>query len=230
MILRGAGVAAIALALAATPALADVPPTVTTHGLARDRLTNTVADVSLAIEARGRTTAEVQAALATGSGPLLAWLGGTGAERIRTQGPTVRAELDPTRTGPARIVGYAGRLGVTFTLEAGKLGPVLSEALNHGANAIDGTALRPRESELDSARNRLAAAATVIAIEQARAVAEAAGLRAGPVRTLVVDPVQQGFRPLMARANVAAAAPIETEAGDTEITASVTATLALVPP
>ncbi len=222
--------AALALALAAAPASAQEPPTVTTHGLARDRLPNTVADASIAIEARGRTGAEVQAALAAGSGPLLAWLGTTGAERIRSQGPTLRAELDPTRTGAARVVGYTGRLGVTFTLEAAKLGPVLTEALNRGANTIEGAALRPREAELDGARNRLAAAATVIALDQARAVAEAAGLRAGPVRALVVDPSQPVFRPMMARANTAAAAPIETEAGDTEVTATVTATVALVQP
>lgn len=230
--------ATLALILLAAPAFAaDDTPTVTTHGTARDRLPNTVADVQLGIETRGRTVAEVQAALATGSAPLIAFLRTTSAERTRTEGVSVDPELDPNpiRGQPPRILGYAGRLSVSFQIEAAKLGPVLTDALGHGANTIQGIAQHPREAEVDAARLRLAAAATRIALDLARAVAEAAGMKPGPPRQITVDGAQSYPRARMAApAMLMAAAPappqIATESGDSEVTATVTATITLLPP
>jgi uncharacterized protein YggE len=223
-----------ALTLLAAPALAAEPATVTTQATAHDRLANTVADVTLAVEARGRTMAEVQTALAAGSAPLMTYLGGAGVERLRTQGVALQPEVEqnPTRGQPPRIVGYSGRLTVVFLVEAGKMGAVLTDALAHGANTIDGAAWHPRDAEIDAARRRLAAAATKSALDQAGVVAEAAGRHAGPVRSIVVDPAAQGFpRPMQARGMaLAAAAPMALEAGDSDVAISVTATVTLTEP
>ncbi len=225
----------LAAALLAAPVHAEEPGTVTTHATARDRLANTVADVTLGVEARGRTLAEVQDALTAGSGKLLPFLAGAGAERTRTDAVQVQPELDldAPRGQPSRIVGYSGRVSVGFQVAPDKLGAILGGALDHGANTVDGTTLHPREAELDAARRRLATEATRVALEQARAVAEAAGRRLGAARSIAVDPTP-GTTPrygmMRAAAPMAAAAPLATEAGDSEVTASVTVTMALIEP
>ena len=214
----------------AGPALADEPGTVTTHATARDRLPNTVADVSLGIDARARTLTEVQAALALGSTKLSAYLKAVAAERTRTQAVQIEPVLDqaPQRGQPPGIVGYAGHIVVEFRFDADKVGPILTESLNQGANTIGGTTMRPREAELDAARQRLAAEATRMALAQARTVADAAGRKVGVIRSITVDGAAMpgGPRLMMARA----AAPVAAEAGDSEITASVTLTQALIEP
>lgn len=215
------------------PALAEDPGTVTTRATARDRLANTVADVALGVDAHARTLAEVQAALGAGSTKLSAYIKTTGAERTRTQAVQVQPELEqnPARGQAPGIVGYAGHVAVEFRIEAERLGPVLTEALKQGATTIDGTTLRPSETELDLARRRLAAEATRIALAEALAVAEAAGRRVGAVRAIVVDGAGQQFvpRPMMARM-AAPPAAIATDAGDSEVTSSVTVTQALIEP
>ena len=108
---------------------------------------------------------------------------------------------------------------------------VLTDALKRGANTIDATSLGPRESEMDAARQRLAASATRIALDKARAVADAAGRRVGAIRSIVLDapPPSPGPRPMMARV-AAAPASFATDAGDSEVTATVTLTQALIEP
>jgi uncharacterized protein YggE len=220
----------LATVLLAAPLRAEEPGTVTAHATARDRLANTVADVLLGIEAHGRTLAEVQGALSAGSAKLDAFLTGAGAERTRTEAVQVQPDLDTStpRGQPPRIVGYSGQIAVVFQVAPDKLGTLLGGALGNGANAVNGTALHPRAEELDAARRRLATEATRTALEQAGAVAEAAGRRLGAARSIIVDPVP-GFapRPGLMRA---AAAPVATEAGDSEISASVTVTMALIEP
>lgn len=226
------------LLLGATPAIAQqLPPgTITTHATARDRLPNTVADVTLGIEAHARTLSEVQATLANNSTQLLTYLRTAGAERTRTQGVNIRPDLDPTpvRGQPPRIVGYSGDMRVAFQIEAGTLGDVLGDALGHGANTVQDTTLHPRQSELDGKRHDLAATATKQAIEEARIVAEAAGRHLGAFRVLNVDtPSPMAPRSglmVMASSPSAMAKPIATEAGDTEITSTVTVTIALIEP
>lgn len=227
----------VPLLVGATHAAAQQPPpgTVTTHATARDRLPNTVADVTLGIEAHARTLPEVQATLGNNSTQLLAYLRTTGAERTRTQGVNVRPDLDPNpaRGQPARIVGYSGDMSVAFQIEAGKLGDVLGEALGHGANTVQDTTMHPRQTEMDGKRHELAAAATRQAVEEARVVVEAAGRHLGAFRAVNVDtPTPNAPRSMlvMAAAAPAMAKPIATEAGDTEITSTVTVTIALIEP
>ena len=221
--------ACAAMALAAiSPAMAQETATVTAHGAARDRLENTVADVRLGVEAQAPAAPEVQKALTSGLTPLLAYLQGASLARLRTSGLMIQPTPQPVPGQPPQSAGFTGRASVSFQVEAGRLGAVLDGALGHGANTVDGLALRPRESEMDAARNRLAAEATRTALAQAKAVAEAAGLRLGPVKSIAIEPGQGVPRLMMARA--ASAGPMPTEAGDSEVGASVTITAALVPP
>ena len=136
-----------------------------------------MADVGLGIEAHGRTVAAVQQALSAGSATLLAQLRGAGAERLRTDQVGVTPDTSRTDNTAERILGYTGQLRVSFRVPAEKLGDVLGMALANGANTVDSTVLAPRETEVEAARQGLAASAVRTALAEARAVAEAAGYR-----------------------------------------------------
>ena len=240
MRLRAACVICLALGgpAAAQPApQPEQPGTVATQATARATLPNTVADVVLKIEARGRSIAEVQQALATNSAALSAYLRSTSAEQARTNSVRVDPDLDPNpvRGQPARILGYDGLLSLGFQIDSAKLGEVLGGALQHGANAIGQTSLHPRPSEMDARRQSLAATATKIALDEARTVAEAAGRHLGAVRSLNVDSsypgtVRLGMMPPPPAPAMAMAAPITTEIGSSEMSATVSVVVNLVEP
>ncbi len=211
------------------------PGTVTTSSTARERLANTVADVAFGIQVHAATVAGVQAALASGSSQLGAYLKSVNAGETRTQDVSVVPELDQRAAAgqPPKVVGYSGHMTLALQVEALALGDVLGGALEHGANQIERTDLHPRIAEMEARHSALAARATRIALDEARAVAAAAGRQVGAVRSLVVESGQaMGPRPVMLRAMGApmASAPISIEAGDSEVSATVTVTMALIEP
>ncbi len=222
-------------------AWADEAGVITTHATARTRIANTVADVSLGVDAAGRTAAEVQEALGRGSQLLVGYLKGQGVERLSTGSIGLSPQMEAVsgqangRGQANRIVGYSGRLRVSFRVKAERLGAVVSGALGQGGNALDGISLSPLEGEVDAAGRAMAAEAVRTALAQAGAVAEAAGLALGPVRRIDVEPGGARGRPapMMAMARAAMpAAPMATEAmateaGDTEVEATVAVTVAI---
>src|SRR5206468_6940005 len=119
--------AALVAALSAPAFSQEQPPgSITTSATARRTLPNTVADVGVGIDAHGRTVAAVHKALADGSGALLAYLRGAGAERLMTEQVAVSPDTETDRGGgrPDRIVGYTGHVRVSFRVPADQLGDV----------------------------------------------------------------------------------------------------------
>ena len=216
---------------AQTPA-ERTPGTITTHATARGRLANSVADVSIGVEAHAPTVAATQTALASGTGKLMAYLRQQGVERLRTDQLSVTPQTVTEKGRAERIVGYDGSVQASFRVSTERLDAVLAGALAHGGNNLERTAITPRESELDTERARLAAEAAKIALAQADAVAGATGRQLGPIKRIEVDPASHEFiapAPMMrAAAAMPAPAPVATEAGDVEVTATVTVTVELV--
>jgi uncharacterized protein len=122
-------------------------------------------------------------------------------------------------------VGYTGSTTVSFRTTPEKVGAILSGVLDHGANTIQQTSYAPREEEADKVRKELAQEATHTAVAQGEAVAEAAGTHVIGVREVNVEP-GGGFRPMpmmrmQAMSVSAQAAPIAAEAGDQDISVTV---------
>lgn len=209
------------------------PGLITTHGMARGRLANTVADVSIGVEAHGPTVAATQAALAAGSQKLMGFLRAQGVERLRTDQLSVTPRTAVETGRAARIVGYDGSVQASFRVPADKVGAVVAGALANGGNNLERTTLGPREAEVDAERARLAAEAAKIALSQADTVAGATGRRLGAIRRIEVDP-DRAFAPsapMMRMMAMPAPAPnpaVATEAGDAEMSASVSVTVELV--
>ena len=227
-----AATAAMAGAAVAADADGRGSGTITTSATARGRLPNTVADVSIGVEAHGPTLAGTQAALAAGNARLLDYLRQQGVERLRTEQLSVTPRTAADKNGPERIVGYDGRALASFRVPADRVGAVTAGGLGQGGNDLERTVLGAREAEVDAERARLGADAAKAALQQAAVVAEATGRRLGAVRHIeVLAAGEVGPRPLM-RLSVAAAAPppFATAAGDTEIATTVSVTAELVEP
>ena len=224
-------VAVVVAGLSAGPAWADGPGTITTHATARGRLANTVADVSIGVEAHAPTVAATQAALAAGSGKLMAYLRQQGVERLRTEQLSVTPNTVADKGRADRIVGYDGTVQASFRVRAERLAEVVAGALANGGNDLSGTVLLPREAEVEAERARLGSEAAKIALNQADAVAGATGRDLGAIKLIEVEPAPGLVvqRPMM-RMAAPAPAPAATEAGDAEVTATVTLTVELVEP
>ncbi|WP_048863080.1 SIMPL domain-containing protein, partial [Acidisphaera rubrifaciens] len=95
--MRAAWLAAgtLAVLIAAAPgARADddqPPPRIATHATAHKRITNTVADITLGIEASGKDVAGVTRALGERSTTLMAFLRQPGIDRLETTGIAVQS-------------------------------------------------------------------------------------------------------------------------------------------
>lgn len=227
--------------LAAAPALAQVPAVqnqagglITTNAEARRRLQATVSDASVTIEVHGRDLRGTATALAQRSETLLNYLRAQGAERVRTEGTGFDPEVQEVRGQPDRIKGYSGRTGISFRTVPDRLPLLLSGSLENGATGLLQSGAQPREEDIETARQELAAEATRAALARARSVAAAAEGKLGGIQRIEVDPVSLpgGFEPDMALRMERAPRPVPpmaSAAGETEVMVRVSLSVRLLP-
>ena len=162
--------------------------TIVIGATARKRVPNTVADVVVGIEADSRDVATVSQLLEQRSQELLEFLRQQAAERLRTEDVSVEPQTETQPNSRDRIVGYGGRLSISFRTTPQQLPALLGGSLEHGANTIIQTVLMPSESEIDAAREELTINATKTALAQAETVAKAADARVVGIREINVEP------------------------------------------
>jgi uncharacterized protein YggE len=204
-----------------------------TRATAETRIANTAVDVSIGVSAIGRSQPEVQRALADKSNALLAYLRAQKVERLITTSVSFSTETRYEKTGPDKTVGYDGSEQVSFRTTPEKAPELLAGVLSNGANEIDSTTFTPTEQEIAEARRKLAEEATKTALAQAEAIAGAAGIKVVAVRNISVDngafaPVQMRASMMGFAASAAAPAPppLNTAAGDQELSVQVNITAA----
>lgn len=228
------GVSSAVLAQAPDPC-STVPQScatqISTRATSRTRIANTVVDATVGVEATGKDMAEVQRQISENTARLMRYLKAQGAERLMTQNVSFSPETQTQKNGPDKTVGYRGSVQVSFRTTPEKVPDLLGGVLQNGANTVDGTNFQPSEKEIEAAQRLMAAEATKTAQAEADAIAKAAGLTVVAVRSINVQnesmKVPRNVNMMMgARAGMAAAAPIATEAGDQEISASVEITVA----
>lgn len=204
---------------------------ISTRATARTRIPNTVVDVTAGVEAMGKDMAEVQRQISASSGQLMGYLKAQGAERVMTEDFSFNPETQAQKNGPDRVVGYRGSVQVSFRTTPAKAPELLGGVLQHGANTVDGTNFLPTEEEMATAQRAMGVEAAKMARSEAEAIAGAAGMKVVAVRTINVQEEngtgpQPYFRAKAMGGPMAAAAPIATEAGDQQVTASVDMTVA----
>lgn len=161
---------------------------------------------------------------------------GIPGERIRTTSYSLSPEYQytqptPDRPGEQKLLGYRASNQVEVRVDSiPRVGVVLDAAIGAGANRAMGISYQLRDP--DSARREALRAAVANARLDAEAIATAAGQQLGPVIQMNVGGFVQPPPVPMFEArkamDMAAQAPTPVEAGQMEITASVTAVYRLL--
>ncbi|MGQ0741000.1 MAG: SIMPL domain-containing protein [Alphaproteobacteria bacterium] len=145
--------------------------------------------------------------------------------KIQTSNFSVSPQFPPYKPDnpePRRIIGYQVSNQVTVIVDdLSKLGSALDALVKSGVNQLNGVSFTFAKPEGLQERARRAAVAQAIA--KAKGMAQAAGVRLGPIHNIqeggAVVPLPQ---PMMMRAMAAESVPIAT--GESTISASVTLT------
>ena|SRR5437868_5905383 len=230
----------VALIAASVPALgqtvdpcATAPATcatlIQTSATSQTRIANTTVDISVSVTASGKDMAEVQRTLATNSNALLGYLKSEKVERLITSHVSFNPQTRYDKNAPDKTVGYTGTSSVSFRTTPEKAADLLAGVLTNGANEIESTTFTPTEKEIAEARRQLSEDATRTAVDQADAIARAAGLHVVSIRNITVN--DEGVpRPIpvprVMAMNSAAAVPMQTSAGEQDLSVRVNITAA----
>jgi len=201
-----------------------------THAASETRVPNTVVDISVSVIANGKDMAEVQRTLATKSNSLLAYLKTQNVERLITSGIFFSPEIRSDKSGPDKTVGYSGSSSVSFRTTPAKAPDILAGVITNGANQIESTNFTPTEKELADARRKLSEEATKMAVDQADGIARAAGMHVVSIRQINVNddgyPRPMSYNGGVMMAKAAMAPPMQTSAGDQQLSVRVNITAA----
>ncbi len=212
----------------------EVQPTLFVSASAEVRVIPDRAQLAIAVETRGRTSAQAgsdNARIQTAVLDAVRRLGVT-AEQLQTRAVQVTPEYQyPREGGRPTVTGYVARNEIAVNLsDLTKIGAVIDAALAQGATNVSG----PRYSlaNPDSARREALDAAVRKAMADAQVMARAAGVRAGRVLELSSDGSQMGPEmgaPAVMMRVAADAVPTPVETGLITIRATVQLKVAVVP-
>ncbi len=185
---------ALAAPVSAQPAAGDArePGRISVVGQATIEVPPDFAAVQIGVTSRAPNAA---AALADNSAAVartiaLAKSSGVEARDIATSAVSLQQAFKMVRTpagGEQQPDGYQAQNVVTVRLgDMAKLGEFMRQAVEGGANRIDGVSFGLREPA--KAEQEAGAAATRDAMQRAKAVAEAAGVALGPVERITTPP------------------------------------------
>jgi uncharacterized protein YggE len=205
--------------------------TVAGHGQATTQ--PDLATINLGVSTRAATAAEAMTQNAGAQAKVIETLKAEGIEArdIQTAGLNLTPWMDYSDNGqPPRLAGYAAQNSVTVRVrDIAGLGVVLDKLIASGANEISGITFSREDMTATEDEARIKAVAD--ARRRAEIMAEAAGMKLGPLMALSDVPMDSGPMP-MSRLAIAGdgkmgIAPIE--AGELAVTTSVTAVYALRP-
>ena len=192
-----------------------------------------LATINLGVSTRAATAAEAMAQNAEAQAKVIETLKAEGIEArdIQTAGLNLTPVMDYSDNGqPPKLTGYAAQNSVTVRVrDISGLGGVLDKLIASGANEISGISFSREDMTATEDEARMKAVAD--ARRRAETMAEAAGMKLGPLMALSDVPMDSGPMPMPRMAMAAEAkmggAPIE--AGELAVTTNVTAVYALLP-
>lgn len=232
-------IAALSFA-AAVHAKSALPPTqvVQVAGQGEATVAPDRARISMAVEARNLQLSAAEAKVNEGTRAAVAAFKSLGLKEadINTAGYSVNAEFDWVN-GKQKFKGYLAVRNIELTVrDLSKIGDVLLSATQAGINNVQPPVLEATKMK-DTERQALARA-TEDAVQQARVIAEALGLKLGSVRTINANANTDSQPQPMPRMKVMMAAPAADMSGNEQMGfsagqitahASVTAEFALLP-
>lgn len=217
----------LAVALAALPlALAAETgerPRITVTGEGRAEAVPDLAVITIGVTTHADTAA---AALAENSARLSAVLdrlraAGVADRDLQTSGLSLGPRYDYGNNHPPRLEGYEATNQLAVRVRAlDTLGAILDAAVTDGANTLGGLAFSLADPQ--GARDAALAAAVAEARRKAAIIAEAAGVRLGPVLSISEQVAFAGPQPMPRIAMAEAAPAVPVAAGEVGYAATVT--------
>lgn len=177
--------------------------TVTVTGRGMESIPATIAQISLGVEAQGKTAQEVQQEVARRSSAVVELLRSRNVEKLQTTG----IRLNPNysfQNNVQRLIGYTAVNTVSFRIDPERVGNLLDEAVKAGATRIDGISFVATDSAIAKAQEQALQEATLDAQRQADAVLRTLNL----TRQEVVNIQVNGASPPIAFRVRAAAPPV----------------------
>ena len=152
---------------------------------------------------------------------------GITSENIQTSGLNLNPRMEYPENGAPTINGYEASNMVSIRVtEISELGEVLDSIVAAGANQIQGISFERREK--GETGDEALKAAVEDAARKAEVMAEAAGMKLGPVMMIRDAPVAGGPEPVRMYAQEARAASAPIEAGELALSAQVQVEYALI--
>ena len=178
------------------------------------------ASFSFGVDTRGATAAAALASNAAAARAMIAALKAAGVAAADLQ--TTQVSLSPqTSQDGTTIVGFAASSSVSATAALAKAGATVDAAVGAGATSVSGPVLSTADQA--SLEKQALAKAVADAKDKADALAAAAGLRLGAVRTIVEGSAAAPL-PWAAAKGAAVPADVPVEPGTQETDATVTVT------
>lgn len=198
-------------------------------GQGEARVAPDLAEIQLGVTSQAESAAEAMQQNSEQQGAVIDALKNAGIEaaNIQTSGLRLNPRMEYPENGAPTINGYEASNMVTIRVtDVSMLGEVLDSIVAAGANQIQGINFQRDDAE-ETADDALRAA-----VEDARRkadiMAEAAGMRLGPVISLRDTPIANGPAPMMMRAEAARGAATPIEAGELSLSAQVQVEYALL--
>ncbi|XWK87553.1 MAG: SIMPL domain-containing protein [Phormidium sp.] len=177
--------------------------TVTVTGRGVESIPATIAQISLGVEAQGKTAQEVQQEVARRSSAVVELLRSRNVEKLQTTG----IRLNPNysfENNVQRLIGYTAVNTVSFRIDTQRVGNLLDEAVKAGATRIDGISFVAADSAIAKAQEQALQKATLDARRQADAVLATLNLKPQEVVNIQIN----GASPPIAFRFRAAAPPV----------------------
>jgi uncharacterized protein YggE len=215
---------ALALALAAAPAYSDeLPRQITVTGSAEAEAVPDLATITAGVETRADTAAEALARNSEAMSAVLAAIeaGGVARRDVQTSQLSISPVYEPYSEGAPeaqKVAGYEAANMVTIRVrDVARLGATVDAVTGAGANRIFGIGFKVSEPKpvLDTARREAVADARA----KAELLAEAAGVKLGPV--LRIGETVNAPGPVFMRAEAMADKATPVESGTVALQAQV---------
>ena len=206
---------------------AAAPPSITVQGEAKVPVPNSTATFVVGVQQQAGTAAD---ALSQDNAKMAAVIGalkkgGVGDKDLTTQNLSVYPQYAGGPNQAPRITGFqaSDMLQVRVT-DVAKVGPLIDTAMAAGANQINSVSFGPPDD--DTLNQQALAAAVDNARARAAAIAKAAHLTLGQATVVTTQVQTPPVRTLSGAAYAAQdlAAPTPVQAGDQQVTATVTVT------
>ena len=147
----------------------EIRRTLSVSGRGKTKIAATLAQIKLAIEARGKIATEVQQEIARKSSAVVDLLRSLNIEQLKTLGIQLRTYHDYI-DGVMKQIEHRGSNTITFSLPIDDAGVAIDEAIKAGANRVDGITFKATDEAIDAAKQEALRKATIDAKTKAETV------------------------------------------------------------